>query len=172
MVVAQVDPFLLPIPKSLLKDAETRAYFEYMSRFLHDLWVRSGAGEDFVADQSVRENYPWERVEDLEPSSSISEFALFSGSDEDSRSYRAVTVASDYEAVSYDFISATRGATVRMPLHPEENSIVIIRNGDGSNIKLSGNGRNMNGSLTGNLRAEGTAIHFHYFIKDNEWFAR
>ena len=170
--MAQVDPFLLPIPKALLKDAEVRSYFEYMSRFLHDLWVRSGAGDDFVADQSVRENYPWEKAEDVESSTSLADLAVFNQGGDDSRTYRAVTVVADYDAVSYDFVNATQSATVSLPIHPEENSIVIIRNGDGSNIKLSGNGRNINGSLTGNLRVNGTAIHFHYFIDDNEWFAR
>ena len=170
--MAQVDPFLLPIPKALLRDAETRAYFEYMSRFLHDLWVRSGAGDDFISDQSVRDSYPWEKAEDVEKEASISDLLAFSQNNEDSRAYRAVSISIDYEAISYDFINATRGAKITMPERPEEDSMVIIRNGDGSNIKLSGNGRNMNGSLTGNLRTEGTAIHFHYFIEDNEWFAR
>ena len=169
--MAQVDPFLLPIPKQLLKDAETRAYFEYMSRFLHDLWVRSGAGNDFIADQAIRENYPWGGEEEGEDSP-LSGYSLFGNNDEGVHPYRAVTVGSDYTASSYDFISATRGAAVSMPSNPEENSVVIIRNGDGSNIKLNGNGRKMNGSLSGNLRVKGTAIYFHYFIKDNEWFAR
>ena len=54
MAVA-VDPFLIPIPKELLKDRQTRHYFEYLNRFLHDLWQRTGAGTDLV-DESITEN--------------------------------------------------------------------------------------------------------------------
>ena len=46
--MARVDPFLHPIPRGLLKDAETRAFFEYLIRFLHDLWKRTGGGNDFI----------------------------------------------------------------------------------------------------------------------------
>lgn len=42
--MSRVDPFMLPIPKQFLGDLETRQFMEYMSRFLHDLWVYSGSG--------------------------------------------------------------------------------------------------------------------------------
>ena len=46
--MAKVDPFLHPIPKELLKDPATRAFFEYLIRFLHDLWKRTGGGNDLI----------------------------------------------------------------------------------------------------------------------------
>tara|TARA_R110000824_G_scaffold76487_8_gene193738 strand:+ start:88 stop:378 length:291 start_codon:yes stop_codon:yes gene_type:complete len=55
-MVTQVDPFLIPIPKSLVQDKETRAYFEYMNRFLHDMWVRSGGSSDDLANVSSNTN--------------------------------------------------------------------------------------------------------------------
>lgn len=46
--MARVDPFLHPIPRELLKNPETRAFFEYLVRFLHDIWKRTGGGNDLI----------------------------------------------------------------------------------------------------------------------------
>lgn len=48
-MATKVDPFVIPIPTSLNKDPETRKYFEYLNRWAHDMWVRSGAGTDVVS---------------------------------------------------------------------------------------------------------------------------
>ena len=45
-MATRVDPFVIPIPSSLTKDPESRKFFEYLNRFNHDMWVRSGAGDD------------------------------------------------------------------------------------------------------------------------------
>jgi hypothetical protein len=47
--MATVDPFLQPIPKALLQDKETRQFFEYTVRWMHDMWIRSGGGDDAIA---------------------------------------------------------------------------------------------------------------------------
>lgn len=46
--MAEVDPFLQPIPQKFASEKELRNYFEYLNRFLHDIWVRTGAGNDAV----------------------------------------------------------------------------------------------------------------------------
>jgi hypothetical protein len=48
-MATKVDPFVIPIPPSLNKDPETRKYFEYLNRWAHDMWVRSGGGADVVS---------------------------------------------------------------------------------------------------------------------------
>ena len=56
-MATKVDPFVYPIPPELLKDKETRVFFEYLVRWSHDMWVRSGAGSDdlsFVSSDSNR----------------------------------------------------------------------------------------------------------------------
>ena len=53
----RVDPFLLPLPKQLLLDKETRVFFEYQNRFLHDLWYRTGGGTDLIAESQIGELY-------------------------------------------------------------------------------------------------------------------
>ena len=56
-MATRVDPFLIPIPKKILEDKESRVYFEYLNRFLHDLWTRTGGGNDAVAESQIGELY-------------------------------------------------------------------------------------------------------------------
>lgn len=46
--MARVDPFVIPIPPELLKDPQTREFFEYFVRWAHDIWLRTGGGNDAV----------------------------------------------------------------------------------------------------------------------------
>lgn len=48
--MAQVDPFVIPLPRKLAQDPEIAPYFTYLQKFLHDLWQRTGAGTDLVGD--------------------------------------------------------------------------------------------------------------------------
>ena len=48
-MATKVDPFVIPIPRGLNQDPETRRYFEYLNRWAHDMWVRSGAATDAVS---------------------------------------------------------------------------------------------------------------------------
>ena len=56
-MATKVDPFVIPIPASLNKDPETRKYFEYLNRWAHDMWVRSGSGTDLIAETQTGELY-------------------------------------------------------------------------------------------------------------------
>lgn len=49
-MATKVDPFVIPIPMALNKDPEVRRYFEYLNRWAHDMWVRSGAGDDKLSE--------------------------------------------------------------------------------------------------------------------------
>ena len=170
--MAKVDPFLHPIPRELLKDAETRGFFEYFVRWAHDIWVRTGGGDDSIESLGRREAYPWPfDSSDYQKGAELN--GLYSGSAVETPQYRAVTVTSAiYTALPHDFINANARSIIKFPSTPPENCVIIIRNGDDSLIKLDGNGKKINGSCAGVLSRKGTAIHFHYFIESDEWFAR
>lgn len=51
--MAKVDPFVAPIPRKFLNDPELRPFFEYLNRFLHDLFIRTGGGDDSI--ESIEE---------------------------------------------------------------------------------------------------------------------
>lgn len=51
--MALVDPFIQPIPEKWRNDPELRAYIEYLHRFLHDLWQRTGGANDIVESSEL-----------------------------------------------------------------------------------------------------------------------
>ncbi|MEE8289575.1 MAG: hypothetical protein V3R25_09200 [Nitrosomonadaceae bacterium] len=55
--MAKVDPYVQRIPRKFLEDPELRPWFEYLNRFLHDLWQRSGGGDDAIDALEVGELY-------------------------------------------------------------------------------------------------------------------
>lgn len=130
---------------------------------------RTGGDTDVISSATIREGYPWQTPSTEDNSAA----ALYSRVDRSVDGFRALTVSGgEYTAVNKDFINAKRGCKVFFPAQPEENAVIIIRNGDGTLINLDGNNKNINGSKKGYLRRKGTAIHFHYFIDTDEWFAR
>lgn len=180
-----VDPFVIPIPRKFSNDPELKPYFNYLHKFLHDIRNRTGGGDDAISNTVIREAYPWlEDYSDLDDKTgslygvSISDVdgleaaLLYAGQSQEIPSFRAVTVNENYTALPYDFINAKSRASIRFPAQPAENDVIIVRNGDGTLIDLDGNNKNINGSKKGYLKRKGTAIHFHYFIDTDEWFAR
>lgn len=167
--MADVDPRLQQIPKELQQDFNVRVYFEELERFLHDLWARTGGGTDIVESAAIEEKYPWPTAQLASEAKEFQYPLILSNAEQ---VFNAVTVTGSYTAMPYDFINAKSNAQITFPAYPEENSVIIIRNGDGSKITLSGNGRNINGSAAGVLRRESTSIEFYYFIESNEWFAK
>ena len=43
-----VDSFVIPIPQKLLNDPELGPTFQYLWKFLYDLWQRTGGGNDAI----------------------------------------------------------------------------------------------------------------------------
>ncbi len=167
-MVTQVDPFIIPIPPSLLGSPDTRHYFEYLNRFLHDLWLRTGGGDDSVASSDVEETYPWSFT--AEPENNVQN--LFNSQDAGmGGALNCITVSTAYTAAANDFINAKNGATITLPQYPNDSEFIIVRNGDGTAIKLNGNGKSLNGSATGTLSRRETCIRFNYFLDSDEWFS-
>ena len=83
--------------------------------------------------------------------------------------FNAVSTSEKYTAKSYDFINAKNNAVITLP---NDIEAVIIRNGDGSNIRIVPQSALINGEKDGYIRKLGTALYLQYFATDGEWFAR
>lgn len=46
----KVDPFVITWPQQWINDPEIAPVLNYLNRFLHDLWVRTGGGNDEIDD--------------------------------------------------------------------------------------------------------------------------
>ena len=136
--------------------------------WIEGLTLQGNENTTEIVNTNTREAYPWPISLTASEIDAAYNFDLL----ESQPQLRAVTIAASYTASDFDFINATQNSTITFPEFPKVNSVLIVRNGDGSKINLSGNGRNINGSLTGTLRRESTAIEFYYFIDTNEWFAK
>lgn len=55
--MANVDPFVIQWPKQWEQDPEIGPVVHYLNRFLHDLWIRTGGGDDAIAATEVGELY-------------------------------------------------------------------------------------------------------------------
>ena len=55
-MTVNVDPFVIPIPQKILNDPELSPTFQYLWKFLYDLWQRSGGGTDAVYNISYELN--------------------------------------------------------------------------------------------------------------------
>ena len=120
---------------------------------------------------NVRESFAWDITDDTELNG-LSISGLY-GQTEKTKEFRAITVnGGSYTALDRDFVNAKSAAIISFPQYPVENAAITIRNGDGTNIGLDGNGKNINGSASGTLYREGTAIDYFYFIDTDEWFAK
>lgn len=164
----RVDPFVHKVPPSLLR-GDTRQYFEYLNNFLFQLWKRTGGGDDEIANTDLSETYPWQfDEEDTNDVAAIYPQVMHSTV----REISCVSVSQNYTALPNQFVNASGGATITFPQYPDASDVLIVRNGDGSAIKLNGNGRELNGSTSGIITRQYTTIEFYYFIDENEWFAR
>lgn len=45
-----VDPFIIPVPRKIAQDPELAPFFNYLIRFCHDLWLRTGGANDNIDD--------------------------------------------------------------------------------------------------------------------------
>ena len=165
--MATIDPFIIDLSGEWYKNPES---LNYLNQFLHNVHivVTGGTGSSLIEDANIAEKYPWP----LTPLAEESKEFNYPDIQIPIQSFRSVTASSSYTAVPFDFINAKGASTITFPKYPDENSVIIIRNGDGTTIPLNGNGKDINGSSTGFLRKKTTAIEFHYFIDSDEWFAR
>lgn len=179
-----VDPYVIRIPEKFIESdgtltPEGRAWYDYDNRWKHDLWqlVTGGTGSDETGgtqEASANENqiaYNFgliqdllQRVEDLE--NDIQPQIDFT------KNFNNISTDVDYTANDWDFVNVKGGKMVTLPLSPEENSVVIVRNGDGTTIKINANGKTINGEKNAVVIRQGTALFIHYFIDTDEWFVR
>lgn len=176
-MIAVNPPPSIRIPRAFQKDPEVREFYRLFNHMIFQLWKRTGGGTDDVAGigQEASDN-------DNLASALIGQVAFLKMRLDDldniepesipQSPFICVTKSANYTAIDHNFVNAKNGATISLPQYPAENAVVIIRNGDDSNVRLSGNGKNINGSSAGNIYRKGTAIELHYFIDTDEWFAR
>lgn len=171
MTVLVNPPPQLRIPEQFLKDPISREFFKQTNTILFQLYNRTGGDTDLIDEgQGLADDFN-ESITGINADEIAEDYQDDFIYRQATIEWNAVSKSNSYTMVGYDFVNAKSNAQITFPLFPDENDQIRVRNGDGTLIKLLGNGRNINGSTSGFLRKKGTAITFIYFINTNEWFA-
>jgi hypothetical protein len=176
------DPYIVPIPERITDQngQPSREFLDWLiydNRWKHDIWQQLGGGTNIVVDgteeASANEdqiNYLKgyisnleDKIEDLEAGTPNPNIPI---------EFNTKTVTASYSAAPHDFINAKSGALITLPKYPPTNSVIIIRNGDGSTITINPNGKTLNGETSVISTDLGTALVLHYFIDSDEWLIR
>ncbi|MBL4753775.1 MAG: hypothetical protein JKY52_09320 [Flavobacteriales bacterium] len=192
-MVVKVDPFLYPIPPEFLKDPEVRAWFEYDNRWKHDIWLRTGGGDDAVAESQIGELYEpgiqtssvdelaedlevaqemaaqmidlIERVEELEAASDSSQLTT--------DGFETINISAGvtaFTATGKQIITCNNTGALDLTLNPapdDAEELHIKRNASGA-VNFIGT---IDGITTENIGSTGDGIHLIYTIAQGEWGA-
>ena len=161
--MAKVDPYVVDFPQEWLNNPDIEPWARYTNRFLHDLWVRTGGGNDVIENIDNSEVYntgsvsnamdsiaTLEQIEDLIPTVIPTVF------------YSAIKTGS-YTAVNGDFIEAQSGAIITLDPEAEIDDEIMVANGDGSKITVSGTIKYTKLDTALFIRQQGTSLHFQNF---------
>lgn len=164
-MAVMIDPFVIEIPSVFLNhpSPEVRQYFQYLNRTITDIIERTGGpATDSVSAQSVRELYPWNVQDDPE-----GQIPVFPSQTDEDWFYSSKTA--NHTATDYEFIVASNSITVTLPSQPKLESMVGVRNSDGSTITVSGNGKNINAKTSIRSKLKGTVLILLYIVETDEW---
>lgn len=193
----RVDPFLHPIPNFLTRDKETREFFEYWIRWSHDMWARTGGGDDAVAETQIGELYEpgiqtsnadelvdellnadnfagfelLERIEELE-----SDMELFAAQSVDIDTISetvagaVVVTSSNYTTDGNEIVIATSNITATLNSAPADGERVSVKRATtAGTVTIDGNGNNIDGSSTATLLYNYETITMIYSVDNDEW---
>jgi hypothetical protein len=175
--MANVDPFVIKWPNKWAQDPELRDALRYLNRFLHDIWKRTGGGEDLIESTIVELTTELTSVS----SGQIEELTDTLGQIEDRipapfiKDFYAATKSQNYTAVDSDFIEANNNAIITLDPNADLNDQIIIANGDGSKITVKGGDNKIKYTKTDSslvFRDKGSSLHFQLFADETQKFWR
>ena len=176
--MAKVDPFVIPIPRAMHEDPEVRFYHEYLNKFLHDLWVRTGGGDDLIRDEGIKELYPWQSLTDEEPESVAGIYGRIGQTEEQtSNPYSNINLQDKTEilAISGDYTTTgdqiiicanTSSITVTLNPSPQDGEEVHVKRQNTGAVVISGDIDGQT-SITPVIRYD--SPHLVYTIDADEW---
>ena len=155
--MTQVDPFVYPIPKRFQDDPEVRAYFEYFSRWAHDMWLRTGGSSDNISDGDTAELFPWQLSNPDEDCRNIQ----FNATSKYERPF--FSVSANHTCYGPEDIEATSNITITLNQEPEDNEIITVkRNTTAGNVIVDGGTINIDGATTYTMALNYESVHFRY----------
>lgn len=184
--MTDVDPFVIKWPSAWLTDPEIGPVVQYLNRFLHDLWLRTGGGDDAISEVQIGELYETgiesATVTELEQELNDYDFyTLPEPEDVDEPNYTTERVwhkrivNSETNAADHGIYMVGDGAKINLPVYPDTDSDLIIINRDDMTITVDGNGNDIKvkSTTTSSVKwsSAGKSIHFYWFEDGPYWVA-
>lgn len=170
--MANVDPYVVQLPRVMIDPntgmptAEMSQWFHYDNRWKQDIWIRTGGGDDLIADAGNTEEASilsdlMDRVEELEARldqpvdlKRLDDFTIEAGD-------TAFTTTGD------QFITClnTADATITLNPNPADGEDLIIWRTD-AGVVVSGD---INGGTSLTINSAYDAPHLKYSLAAEEW---
>jgi hypothetical protein len=142
-------------PKAGASPKEWDTYLRQLEWIIFQLWNRTGGGDDTV-DDTVNSQVDTDGL-----------FGLFSRvSDLEFRN--VVSVTSDYTTIGADIVICNDAVTVSLNDEPEDQELVTIKRAAGK-VKISGNGKLVDGSAQVNVILKYTSLDIIYTVDTDTW---
>jgi hypothetical protein len=157
--MANVDPFIIQWPQKWVRDPEIGPVVTYLNRFLHDLYLRTGGGNDAIAAQSIRESYAW-LLGDRSSVESTQYSVTVSSTKENVLSTATSVTLTGYESL----VIVTAAATITLNPRPAEHETVTIKRAGAGTVVLSSS-LNIDGAATYNMVMNYEAVDLVYSLQ-------
>jgi len=168
LVLAKVDPFVVKWPDKWTRDPQIEPVIRYLNRFLHDLWQRTGGGDDSISSIENGELYDpgiqtfdheeferdqiipeLERVEVLEP-------------------IEVVTTSVDLTTTGSQVVICTNTSAITITLNanPDDGEQLHIKRQNTGSINVSGA---IDGDTLKSIAKRYDSPHLIFTIDAGEW---
>lgn len=124
--MASVDPFVIQWPRKWLEDEEIGPVIVYLNQFLHDLFQRTGGGDDAISDEGTRELYPWHPAQDDDSNESVN---LFPKVMQNGKVFDVIALTADHTTSGNEILicNNTSLITVTCNTMPDDEEEIIIK---------------------------------------------
>ncbi|TNG03800.1 MAG: hypothetical protein EP297_00155 [Gammaproteobacteria bacterium] len=165
-MVRQVDPFVIPIPRALLRDPEVRFYHQLLNKSIHDVWIRTGGGNDNISDQGIRELYSWQ-VPDDEESEGVTQ-GLYSMAFGGQTQTEILAISNDFTTTGDQIIICTNTTDITVTLNPfpDDGEEVYIKRQNTGNLLIVGD---IDGKTSIAIISRYDSPHLVYTVDAGEW---
>lgn len=169
----KVDPFVIQWPQKWITDSDIAPVLKYLNRFLHDLWIRSGGGADFVGDIFIDLDTINSRLDSIEGRLDLIEASLTYL--EGLTIVTAVDLTIDNSVTGHQTVVCTAAVTIKLDATPTDRDTAIIKVGQkNTEVIIDGNGKLIEEDSTMRLRRRSTkrqiGMDLEYSSALDRWF--
>ena len=157
-------------PRKWLTDPEVSDYIQNLNFMIFQLYHRTGGGIDIIgadnAQVAINTGDIAQNVVDIATNTAniaTNTAALVN------LYLDYVSSSVDYSITAGEYLYASNGITVTLPLSPTDKESIAVHNADGTKITISGNGNNIDGVSSLVTVRKNTSLRMTYYTTGGQW---